>query len=112
MGRSKADKLPRGYDLGFLPESWKMPEIASDQVIGAAEHRHILEHLVIGVAGNFKATCRSHRIAVAPDELQQLQAQTLTDFELRAGQRPSRAAASVKQIVRGFQVIIVPVHSR
>jgi hypothetical protein len=92
MRRYKPDKPTRRYDLGFLPESWKMPEIASDQVIGAAKHRHILEHLVIGVAGNFKGTCRSHRIAVAPDELQQLPAQTLTDFELRAGQHPSGPA--------------------
>jgi hypothetical protein len=65
-----------------------MPKIASDQVIGAGNIGTFQEHIVIG-AGNFKAACRSHRIAVVLDELQQLPAQTLTDFELRRENGPA-----------------------
>jgi hypothetical protein len=33
MRRGKANKLTRRYDLGFLPESWKMLLISRDQIV-------------------------------------------------------------------------------
>ena len=35
MRRSKTNEFSAGYDLGFLPESKKMPQIARDQVVSA-----------------------------------------------------------------------------
>ena len=78
----KPDKLARGYDLGFLPESRKMPKIAGDQVIRAGNIGTFQEPITIGVACHFEAAGRSDGIAMIFDELQQLSPKTLADFEL------------------------------
>jgi len=56
--RHKADKFTRRYDLGFLPESRKMPKIARDQVIGAGRIGTFQEPIVIWIARHFKTPRR------------------------------------------------------
>lgn len=57
-------------DLGFLPESRKMPQIARDQVVRSGSISAFQEHIVVGVAGHFKAARRRHGVAMVLDELQ------------------------------------------
>jgi hypothetical protein len=82
MRRSQADKLPRRYDLGFLPESREMPLIAGNQVVRARRIGAFDKHIVVRVAGDFKAARRTDNITVVLDELQQLLANPFADIQL------------------------------
>jgi hypothetical protein len=72
MRSRKSDKFPRRYDLGFLPESWKVPLIARDQVVGAGSVGAFQEDIVVGIARDFKTPRRYDGVTVVPDELEQL----------------------------------------
>src|SRR5260370_37135723 len=82
MRRSQADKLPCRYDLGFLPESRRMPLIAGNQVVRARRIGAFEKHIVIRVSADFKAARRADNITVVPDELQQLLANPFADSQL------------------------------
>src|ERR1700691_2179126 len=82
MRRSQADKLPRCYDLGFLPESREMPLIAGNQVVRARRIGAFEKHIVIGVSADFKAAGGRHGTAVILDEPQQLLANAFSDSQL------------------------------
>ena len=77
--RHKPDKLTRRYDLGFLPESRKMPQIARDQVVGAGRIGTFQEPIVIGIARHFKTPRRYDQVTSVFDELEQLPPQTPAD---------------------------------
>jgi hypothetical protein len=77
--RGKANKFPRRYDLGFLPESRKMLLVAGYQVVRTRGIGAFEKYIVIGIAGDFKAAGRCHDMAVIPDELQQLLARSFAD---------------------------------
>jgi hypothetical protein len=72
MRCDKANKFPRRYDLGFLPEFRKMLLIARHQVVRASGIGALHENIVIGVACNFQASRRGHSIDILLDELKQL----------------------------------------
>jgi hypothetical protein len=82
MRSRKSDKFASRYDLGFLPESWKVPLLARDQVVGAGSVGAFQEDIVVGIARDFK-TPRSYGVTVVPDELEQLLPGALADEELR-----------------------------
>src|SRR5580700_3057046 len=83
MRGGKANKFPRRYDLGFLPESWEMPLIASNQVVRACGIGAFEKHIVIRVGADFKASGGRHDMAVVLDELEQLQTNPFADSQLR-----------------------------
>jgi hypothetical protein len=83
--RHKHDKLTRRYDLGFLPESRKMPQIARNHVVGAGSIGAFQEPIVVAIARHFKTPGRYDQVTSVSDELEQLPAQAFADFELRAG---------------------------
>ncbi len=66
--------------------SRKMPQIARNQVIGAGRIGTFQEPIVIGIARHFKTPRRYDQVTSVSDELEQLPAQTLADFEFRAGE--------------------------
>src|ERR1017187_10027251 len=72
MRSRKANKFPCRYDLGFLPESRKMPLIDGNQVVRMCGIGALEKPIVIRVARDFKASRRGDNITVVPDELQQL----------------------------------------
>jgi hypothetical protein len=98
MRRGKANKVPCRYDLGFLPESWKMLLVAGNQVVRTRGIGAFEEHIVIGIAGDFKAASRRHDMAVIPDELQQLLASTFADSQLRECAGGPLASGSLKPL--------------
>jgi hypothetical protein len=83
MRSRKSDKFARRYDLGFLPESWKVPLIARDQVVGAGSVGAFQEDIVVGIARDFKTPRSYDGVTVVPDELEQLLPEALADAELR-----------------------------
>jgi len=83
--RHKPDKLTRRYDLVFLPESRKMPQVARDEVIGAGRIGTFQEPIVIGIARHFKTPGRYDQVTSVFDELEKLLPESLADFEFRGG---------------------------
>jgi hypothetical protein len=84
MGRGKANKLARGYNLGFLPESGEMLLVAAYQIVSFGRIIAFEKHIVIRVAGDFEAAGRGDDMAAAPDELQQLLAYPFANAQLLA----------------------------
>lgn len=71
MGSLKPDELPRRYDLGFLPESRKMSQIARHQIVGARGIGTLQEPNVIGITCYCKTPGRYNQLTSVTDELQQ-----------------------------------------
>lgn len=65
----KANKFPRRYYLGFLPESGKMSLIAGNQVVGSRGIGAFDKNIVVRVSADFKAARGRHDMAVILDEL-------------------------------------------
>jgi hypothetical protein len=59
VGRYTPNEFAGRYDLGFLPESRKMPQIARHQVVGTGCIGTFQEPVVVGIACDFK-TARRH----------------------------------------------------
>lgn len=84
MGCCEPNEFARRYDLGFLPESRKLTQIARHEIVGT------------GHIGTFPGIdCRRDRLLLpdaekarpdsfVTDELQQLEPQALADFEFGA----------------------------
>src|SRR5215469_1405386 len=85
MGCYKPNEFARRNDLGSLPESRKMPQIARYQIIGTCRISKFQEPIVVGIACHFKTPRGYDQITSVADELQQLAPKALADFQLRAG---------------------------
>ena len=59
-----------------------MPLIAGNQVVRTRRIGAFEKHIVIGVAGDFKAARRTDKITVVLDELRQLLANPFADIQL------------------------------
>jgi hypothetical protein len=67
MGSHQAHELTRVDDLGLLPELWEMPLIAGNEVVRARNVGAFDEHIVVRVAGHFKAARWGNDMAVILD---------------------------------------------
>jgi hypothetical protein len=72
MGSHYAQELTRVDDLGLLPILREMPLIAGNEVVGAGGVGTFDKHVVVRVAGHFKAARLGDNMAVVLDKLQQL----------------------------------------
>ena len=70
MRRNDTDKLARRYNLGLLPETWKVPLVAGYQVIGTSSIGAFQKNIVGGVSRDVERAGRCDAIRVFFDELQ------------------------------------------
>jgi hypothetical protein len=84
MGSQYAHELPRVDDLGFLPELWEMLLIAGNEVVRACSVGTFDEHIVVRVAGHFKAPRWGNDMAVTLDQLDQLLPEAPANIKVRA----------------------------
>ena len=84
--RHDADELAGHDPLSSPPESRKMSLVPRHQVIGASGIDAFQEYVVVRVRRHLEPLRRSHAITAALDELEELLAQGLANFEIRAGE--------------------------
>jgi hypothetical protein len=70
MRRNEANEFSWRYYLGFLPEYRETFLISRNQIVRTSRIGRFEKHIVIGVAGHFKATGRSDDMAMLLNELQ------------------------------------------
>ena len=65
VGCYKPNEFAGRYDLGFLPESRKMPQIARHQIVGSGRIGTFQEPIVVGIALPLEDAGKVHVVAAA-----------------------------------------------
>lgn len=84
-----ADEFAGRDYLRILPELWKMPCVAGDQVVGAGGVGAFEEAVVVAIRRNVERTRRVNQLRAVPYELEELLPKAEADFQFRGwGARP------------------------